>query len=538
MNKELMNFDNLPDDDDFEDFDFEDEEDEFDSITLPEDLDTDSESSNPTPPLSPVSLSPRPSSDEQLPDSSPTSPLQDTLTNSGTFSNPETQNTSDGQTSNSENNFIDTPPQEQFTLVGDEISIKRENFTLESVTVPLHTIAIPKPIKDARAETYQGLSKSVQEMGVLVPIFLTPTESYLRWLDEGNDSSEVFSGPRYRLLDGLRRLYAGHSNNLEEIPAVIVKFHHPEMASSMGNLFSRILNTTKNHSWAEIWNLMQVLEGQYSLTPLTLEWLLRIERGDSHRLREVMLCDYEDIKSSFLEGKKNLQQAYNALQKALKEEDSSSLEDQMGISPIEGTENIIGDHSEGKLSPTEVKEILDMVNSSSDLTDSDFGGDSDMFGGDADTYVQDTKHREKLSPELRTSILKRDEFSCQICGFGKNVVSTVQLGLLECHHITAVYTGGNDSKENFVTACTRCHSLIHILAGFNGKIGMTPEEFDKLPEQDQTMFRNAVRYAKALLAAEKASGKSLKKFKPARNPFWKAQQDAQDIVSVLQDNPS
>lgn len=134
---------------------------------------------------------------------------------------------------------------------------------------------------------------------------------------------------------------------------------------------------------------------------------------------------------------------------------------------------------------------------------------------------------------MRSAILRRDNFTCQVCGFGKGITSSIQLGLLECHHITSVYVGGNDSSENFVTVCSRCHAFIHILAGFNGKIGMSKEEFEAIPESEQTMIRNAVKYARIILAAEEKSGKKLKKYKPERIPFWTSQAEGQQVLKEL-----
>lgn len=204
----------------------------------------------------------------------------------------------------------------------------------------------------------------------------------------------------------------------------------------------------------------------------------------------------------------------------------------------------------------ELREVRDLLNKEADTDDTDidddnYGGDpipenaaeqvgfeggdddEDMFGEVDENTVQDTKDRKPLSKELRTAILARDEFTCQACGYGKGITSMVHLGQLEAHHKTSVYVGGSDAMSNFVTLCQRCHGLVHILAGFNAKIGMTKEEFENVPDNDQTMFRVCIKLAKVILKAEEETGKALRKYKPVRNPFWEQQKQAQDVVKTL-----
>ena len=204
----------------------------------------------------------------------------------------------------------------------------------------------------------------------------------------------------------------------------------------------------------------------------------------------------------------------------------------------------------------ELREVRDLLNKEADTDDADiddenYGGDpipenaaeqvgfeggdddEDMFGEVDENTVQDTKDRKPLSKELRTAILARDEFTCQACGYGKGITSMVHLGQLEAHHKTSVYVGGSDAMSNFVTLCQRCHGLVHILAGFNAKIGMTKEESENVPDNDQTMFRVCIKLAKVILKAEEETGKALRKYKPVRNPFWEQQKQAQDVVKTL-----
>ena len=421
-------------------------------------------------------------------------------------------------------------------VIDDQVSISRSSFEIKQSTVSLDDLVFLKPLRDYRVETYAGLFTSIQEMGILTPVVVTPTENFLDYIEE-HDSDEGYLGARYKLLDGFRRVYAAAKLGIETLPAQIVTFNDPEMGAENSVLFSLILNRTQRHDWKELWGIIEVLELQTSMTPATLEWLLALEPGDSMRLKDVMLCEYPEIIENFLSRKKTLLQSYNALQKARKEENLPKMDDRRGVSPIEGTEELIDAPDEGtRLSDAEVQELLEMTGSDEGISDENYGGDvssEEMFGEASADHVQDTKNRERLSPELRSAILRRDNFTCQVCGFGKGITSSIQLGLLECHHITSVYVGGNDSSENFVTVCDTCHKFIHILAGFNGKIGMSKEEFEAVPESEQTRIRNAVKYARIILAAEEKSGKKLKKYKPERIPFWTSQAEGQQVLKEL-----
>jgi 5-methylcytosine-specific restriction endonuclease McrA len=64
--------------------------------------------------------------------------------------------------------------------------------------------------------------------------------------------------------------------------------------------------------------------------------------------------------------------------------------------------------------------------------------------------------RMRLDPELyenlREQVLRRDGWRCQSCGSRSN---------LEVHHKEFRGQGGNDSEENLITLCARCHQLLH-----------------------------------------------------------------------------
>ena len=64
--------------------------------------------------------------------------------------------------------------------------------------------------------------------------------------------------------------------------------------------------------------------------------------------------------------------------------------------------------------------------------------------------------RLRLSPELYDDVLqqvlRRDGWRCQNCGTMSN---------LEVHHKAFRSRAGDDSEENMITLCVRCHADIH-----------------------------------------------------------------------------
>jgi 5-methylcytosine-specific restriction endonuclease McrA len=54
---------------------------------------------------------------------------------------------------------------------------------------------------------------------------------------------------------------------------------------------------------------------------------------------------------------------------------------------------------------------------------------------------------------LRQQILRRDGWRCQSCGRMSN---------LEVHHKEFRSHSGNDSEENLITLCARCHLAVHL----------------------------------------------------------------------------
>ena len=568
----VLNLDNdatAPDDLDEADLETP-EEDDYD-----EDEDDDDEDDVASAPVTTFALAPlRDEADEDAVDDGDETPEDDTDLNEDADDETSADTEAAPFRIDIDTDSLDSAAVEAISSVNDVVTVKSDAYSVRYTHISPHQVVGTKPIKEYRTDTYSGLFNVIREMGVIVPVVVTPLAEYADFLADndittGAEADELgYAGPRYRVLDGWRRIFASLKNNQDEIPAAIVTFHDPEVGRDLSNLMHLVLNRAQKHTWPEKWSMQKVMEESYSLTPSMLDWLLNLDPGDSMRLKEVMLAEYPEVTEDFLSGKKDLMRSYKALEKLRKEEANPTAgDDERKISSVNEASDLATDDTEdAPLSDEEVKNLLemgdelrevrDLLNKEADTDDTDieddnYGGDpipenaaeqvgfeggddgEDMFGEVDENTVQDTKDRKPLSKELRTAILARDEFTCQACGYGKGITSMVHLGQLEAHHKTSVYVGGSDAMSNFVTLCQRCHGLVHILAGFNAKIGMTKEEFENVPDNDQTMFRVCIKLAKIILKAEEETGKALRKYKPVRNPFWDQQKQAQDVVKTL-----
>lgn len=386
--------------------------------------------------------------------------------------------------------------------IANALKVSENDFTLETGVIDFDSLLIPDFVKVGRKETYLGLSTSVAEMGIIQPVNVMISESYSDWVAGGKEGE--FEGYKYILLDGFRRVWGGYKNGLRRCNAVIWDFKDKDKGNELSTVLSLVLNKVQKRSWAEIWYLYQLLEVQSAMTPGTLEYLLQLEPGDAMKLKDIMSCEYPDVKEDLLSNKKTITQAYNMLQKYRKEEDTLEKEDNQGIADLEQADGVIEKANDEKLSNEEVKEILEMDDGNLELKEDDF---DEMLKG-AEPEIQKTGERHPLDPALKAESLLHDNYECVCCGMGKYLPMRYKLGILQSHHKIAVAHGGPDSVENLATVCVSCHTLIHLLIWSGLKFGMSKEEFDALPEEEQERLKKIMAIAKKDYEAAKKLGKT------------------------------
>ena len=324
--------------------------------------------------------------------------------------------------------------------ISQAIKVTYDEFTVDVGVVDFKDILVPDPLKKSRKETYLGLAKSVAEMGILQPIHVMLTEGYTSWVEDGGEGE--YDGFKYILLDGFRRIWAGYKNDLSRSNAVIWDFKDKDKGNDLALTLSRILNKNQDNSWGEKWYLYQILESQSALTPGTLEYLLQLRPGDAMKLKDIMSCDYQDVKDELLSNKKSLDQAYNMLQKYRKEEDVLGMEDNKGISDLEQAEGVIEEGGDSKLTNDDVSEILEM-DEDLELTEDDF---DEMLNNPPE--VQDVHDRHPLDPALKAETMMRDGYKCVCCRNGEHLQMRYDLSILQSNKKIRVANGGQDRKDN------------------------------------------------------------------------------------------
>lgn len=378
------------------------------------------------------------------------------------------------------------------------LSLTSDKFSLSTEVIKIGEIGLSEPTKRGRQKTMIGLTQSVKDMGILTPIHVMKVAE--------EDATDDY---KYVLIDGLRRMFGAIKNGMTEICATVWDFEDKEKGMELLLPLSLMLNRQQKRQWSEVWDLYRILELQSAITPGTLEFLLQLEAGDAMRLKDVMLCDYSEVKEALLSGEKNLDACYKMLQKMRKEEDQLGKDDATGFGDtVEGAEEVAGDVTEGseQLTDQDVLELLEMADSLDD--DSEVSSDdfSDMSTPDSD-FVDQQKvgERHPLDPALRQAVLARDDFTCRCCGMK---MIGVRLGLIAVHHILPVHVGGKDSMNNLTTLCLSCHNTLHCLERNGGTIMMSEQNYNELFPSEKSSLKRALKLARIAIEADKRRGMS------------------------------
>lgn len=367
------------------------------------------------------------------------------------------------------------------------LKLTSDAYTRKFERIRIDQIGFTDPVKKSRVDTMIGLTSTIKDLGVLDPIdvMTVPEES------EDDDY-------KYILISGLRRVFGALKNGQTEIDAIVWDFHDKDKGNDLLLYLGLLLNRTQKRSWGELWHLYQILELQAPITPGTLEYLLQLESGDAMKLKDVMLCDYDEVKQALLNDEKTLDGAYKMLCKLRKEEDRLAADDAMGVAEeVEGASDVADNHvgESGTLTNEDVMELLDMAGSSDDsIEDEDFDGLNQSAFEDEHQKVGD---RHPVDPAIRQATFQRDNYRCRCCGTG----GVAFLGTLVYHHVIPVYAHGADSVDNGLTLCDSCHQILHCAQKAGGRLPMTKEQFEEYDEDTQKRIRRILKYAKVAVEA-------------------------------------
>lgn len=421
--------------------------------------------------------------------------------------------------------------------LGTVMGIDESSYTITRERIKIHQIVMSTPKKQSRRASYKGLTTVVGELGVINPIHVMLTESYKDAINSG--MADRFTGARYLLIDGFRRVYAATRNRIDEIEAIVWDFEDPEQGADVALILGLLIHRTQKRTWEETWGLYETLEMLSAMSPAVIESLLGLESGEAMKLKDIALDNiHTEPWEELCLKKKDINGAYNMLQKLRREEDRLAIDDAQGIAEYGDAGELASGSGEGTLSEDDVREILELSDTSSD--DLNFGEfDEDMLG-EAEGDLQTTDERKPLDPILRGLILERDDYTCQICGLGKGIRSTAAIGTFEIHHTVSVMAGLEGSRDDtgmiaegsdipkLLTLCGTCHKLTHLATVHGGKLGISKEEFEELPSWEQDRWKKVAKYSKVLLWAEKKSGKVMKRsemYKLPNKPFWEVEKE-------------
>lgn len=395
--------------------------------------------------------------------------------------------------------------------ISHAMKLSKESFSIDIGVVDFDDLLIPEPMKTGRKETYLGLSTSIGELGIVSPIHVMITEGYSNWKNSGG-SEEEFDGFRYVLLHGFRRVWGGYKNGLERCMAVIWDFKDKDKGNDISMVLSNLLHKSQKHSWMEVWEMYQLLTAQASVSESSIEYLLQIDIGDAPKLKSIMerADEFPEPKQDLLDNKKTLQQAYNMLQKQMKEVDQLAKDDVTGISDMEQAEGVVEGSEDILLSDDEIKDILEMGSGGDELSEEDF---DEFMGNNLPDDGQKVGERHPLDPALKAAVLARDGYCCQVTGRGKGLPTPIALAILNVHHKIPVHAGGKDTMDNLITVCLDVHTLIHIIERNGGKVGMSKETYDALPQEEKDFITGTMKIARIAVEANRKLGRTKEQIK-------------------------
>ena len=345
----------------------------------------------------------------------------------------------------------------------------------------------------------EDLIKSIRSTGLLKPVVVAPAAA---------DGYFV-------LLDGFRRLLACAKVGKNNIPCIVnTKVNVPEIP-----ILEAMYNHQKKYSIKEQIDYIDYLEKEKGIMSASMiEYLLQMNSGDYTKLKDILNDNDDDIVSKLIDGIYNIDTAFKKLEQRRKKESAEEKELKKATrvyeeDPDSGAETIAESGEMGDSNASENNDALEYLSmSASDVEDVD-GKDLETILDNSETpkpHVQDYKYRERLDPDLRKSVLARDNNTCRACkdNSGQEFVDT-----LDVHHIKEVYLGGSDDIDNLITLCTVCHRLVHKYA--RGELYLRPKS--EMDEKMQDRFAKITFLGDKIKQDMKAKGFSIDELKKYDN---------------------
>lgn len=471
---------------------------------------------------------------------------------------------------------------EEETLATPPEGTSAKPTTLENVEVAnayirhvnMDEVGIP-PIKtkSRTAESLDGLKNSMQQNGMLVPILLVESDAYR----ENKNTEEVFStGPKYWLVDGLRRLHAHNMLHGKKDFLAIVRSYDADVEHLLPQIIRRV-QTTRPMNVLEKYATAKILLAQEGLTLEAVEFLCELSIGDYTRLQAILEAPekHSEAREKLLEGKLDksaIAAAYNILVKLQKEEELSELDKSTGDAE-EAIEAKIdsGDEEEG-MSSVESMERLGMTFAETPEDVKAFDEAVEAYHNEAEEAGSndepvDSRHakrdelqkvgdRKLLDPALKAEVVERDGHRCRGCGV--HLTGFYASANREIHHTFQVANQLEESRDSIgkadyvfttvdsngetinhagqedilVTFCKNCHSLTHVLHCSGGKTGISKEEFEKYESWQKEQLKKCLYFSKILQYAQDKSGRKGRQ-QYTNHAFWQTVSENKAVDDAL-----
>jgi len=323
------------------------------------------------------------------------------------------------------------------------MSTNDSSSTFSSEVINYKNIAVPSRIRSGR--NVEDLIKSIKSTGLLNPIVVAP----------------LITDGKYVLIDGYRRLLACVSCGITDIPD---------------------------------------LEKEKGITnPVMIEYLLDLDSGEYSKLKDVLLDNDPEIVDKLLLGQMTIVQAFKALEKRRSKESKDEKDIKMASNVYSDTEksgvNSIEDAGElGDEGSALTNEQIERIGTDLSRIDEEIEDKSldEMVAESNDTpgfepHKQKVGEREFIDPVIKKTVFARDNFTCKCCLEG----GESYVDVMDFHHVLPVYLGGEDTPENGITLCVKCHRFVHLWS--TGDLHLPKEkteaELAELTEEDLFKYK-------------------------------------------------
>lgn len=205
-----------------------------------------------------------------------------------------------------------TEMQEIETNIENILKVKDLKFKTELKTLPISSITIQQPLQDARAGTEDGLTSSIELIGVITPLIVMPFEGV---------------EDKYILVDGYRRLFSLTRLKQKEVDVIVVTYDDRRAGKEDAFLLGRILSNSRRLDNNGLWSAVTYLEEIGVTDYAAMDALFGLPGGSIINLKEVMEGEYEEPKESFTEDERDINYSKRQLDKLRKEAKRSENDD-------------------------------------------------------------------------------------------------------------------------------------------------------------------------------------------------------------------